>query len=154
MQERILQRDGAQWLRLPASSGETDAYAISQGKAEVHVPLLLSASGLRERAVPYKETLLIEVRSQFEAATRSELLDVALSVQAQTSTVAWGKLPPSEGCAQQGAHQLSTIVGEQRRTAFTACDIDQIPVDHSLPTQSDPRRFAAKLSTSAGAENI
>eukprot|EP00966_Prymnesium_polylepis_P331584 7387162-Prymnesium_polylepis.1 len=56
-------------------------------------------------------------------------------------------------CEVSLLHELDshTIVGRERRVSFTACDATLIPVDHQLPTRSDPRRFNASCSVSAGA---
>eukprot|EP00966_Prymnesium_polylepis_P164644 3806326-Prymnesium_polylepis.1 len=42
------------WLRLPSPMGEVD------GVAQLPIGLILSASGMRESATPYVETLIIE----------------------------------------------------------------------------------------------
>ena len=60
------------WLHFPAISGETDAQVIERNNNEVLLPLVLSASGLRERATPYQETLSINVQSSYVAAARTQ----------------------------------------------------------------------------------
>eukprot|EP00966_Prymnesium_polylepis_P238157 5507715-Prymnesium_polylepis.1 len=107
------------WLRLPATTGQTDAESIrlatkgGDGSKDVTVTIVLSASGLRERAAPYTERLPIEVRSDFDAATRMRLLDITLTVQALTSFAVWGRaLAGQEQCAPsaQTMIEVSTTV--------------------------------------------
>jgi hypothetical protein len=69
------------WLHFPAISGETEAQVIVRNNNEVLLPLVLSASGLRERATPYQETLSINVQSSYVAAARTQQLEVSLTVQ-------------------------------------------------------------------------
>eukprot|EP00966_Prymnesium_polylepis_P303601 7013251-Prymnesium_polylepis.1 len=133
--------------------------------APVQLPLVLSAVGLRERAAPYTEMLSIHVRSSLTAdasaavrasidkVARTELLEVALTVVAQTSFVMWARVAPPERCvpsSEAAALELSsTTVSVQRSVPFTACDIDGIPVDHRLPSPTDARAFSASLNASA-----
>eukprot|EP00966_Prymnesium_polylepis_P132460 3062394-Prymnesium_polylepis.1 len=85
---RMLARDGVQWLLLPEVAGGSNANA--DDASFYSMPLILSASGLRERAAPYEEILAIHVRSAVAAASETQLLEVALTVQAQTSFAVWG----------------------------------------------------------------
>jgi hypothetical protein len=138
------------WLQLPAVSGDTNAQAIAAGNHEVLIPLGLYATGLRERAASYEETLLIDVRSEYTPVAKTQLLEVALTVQASTSFAVWGRILPGMRCklAFQGVLDGRTTTGEVRRVAFTACDCDNLPVDHQLPTPGDTRRFSVWLNTS------
>eukprot|EP00966_Prymnesium_polylepis_P173999 4025720-Prymnesium_polylepis.1 len=154
VQESIARRDGAQWLRLPSVEAGVDA--VRAGGTEVLVPLVLSAAGLRERGAPYQETLAIDVRSSVEAVARTVLLEVALSVQAQTSFVEWGRVAPPQRCSRSSSDHNYTLspdrsstVSVQSSASFTACDIERIPVDHQLPSPTDPRSFAVSLNASA-----
>jgi hypothetical protein len=112
------------WLRLPAIAGETDAHAILAGRTEVLLPLSISAANLRERAAPYEETLAIEVRSSYAAVAKTQLLDVALTVQASTSFVVWGLVSDAGYCmptAQNASH--ASIADEVQHQSFTACGV-------------------------------
>ncbi|KAL3930129.1 MAG: hypothetical protein SGPRY_001671 [Prymnesium sp.] len=80
------------WLSFPALSGEMDVLATELfGEWRVNVGVAISAKGLRERDTPYTETLPIEVRSGISTATRTQYVEVTLTVQAKTSFVAWGR---------------------------------------------------------------
>ena len=101
----------------------------------------------RQRAAPYAETLEITVHSEIAHIQRT--MQVLLGVQAQTSFSVWGRVAPESGvvCKDAPADSLlaDSTVGVLQRVPFTACDIDALPVAHTLPTQSDPRRFYATL---------
>eukprot|EP00966_Prymnesium_polylepis_P223588 5173455-Prymnesium_polylepis.1 len=63
----VLARNPWLHLQLPRVSGETDASAIRDAfpaDIPLDIQLILFASGLRESATPYRETLLIDVRSR------------------------------------------------------------------------------------------
>jgi len=136
------------WLYIPAASGDTDAIAISRGKNEVLVLIVLSCAGLRERAEPYDETLLVDVRSNHSLLAKTVPLEVSLTVQAVTSYAAWGRVELGGRCAPSTLRlDNGTSTDDQIRVAYTACDIDDLPVDHQLPTQSDNRRFSAQLTS-------
>eukprot|EP00966_Prymnesium_polylepis_P036290 842088-Prymnesium_polylepis.1 len=113
------------------------------------MPLTLSAASLCERAAAYEETLLIDVRSARVGVARTQLLHVALTVQASTSFAVWGAVVAGSRCNPSYMHMVglngTTTAWEVRRVAFTACDSELIPVDHQLPSQSDERRFSAIL---------
>jgi hypothetical protein len=70
-------------------------------------------------------------------------------VQARTRFVVWGSGGLGANCALSEQPTLdgggAVTVGVQRRVPFTACDSDQLPVDHQLPTQGDPRRPSVSL---------
>eukprot|EP00966_Prymnesium_polylepis_P231448 5355188-Prymnesium_polylepis.1 len=138
------------WLQLPAISGGTDVQAIMEGNYEVQVPLVLSAHGLRERAVPYLETLPIDVRSLYAPAAKMQLLQVALSVHASTSYAVWGHISPDAQprCVRSFPERSSAVVGALLQYKFTACDVDDLPVDHQLPTNTDERRFESFFDAS------
>jgi len=159
----IVNADAAQtrspWLRLPSLMGEVG------GVAQLPIGVVLSASGQRESATPYVETLIIEVRSAIEAVTHAQPLHVFLAVQARTSFALWGRVTHPERCVADALRprftQLShatlddsTVVGQIRREAFTACDVDRIPVDHRLPSQADTRAFSAQLRLSSSSVQL
>ena len=66
---------------------------VSGSTTEMLVPLNVSALNLRERTAPYQEVLAIDVRSaSYEAVGNSQLLEIALTVQAATSFAVWGRI--------------------------------------------------------------
>ena len=79
------------WLYLPLTSGNVD------GASEVSVSVGFNASGLRELAGPYLERLFVHVHSAIPEAGRTQVLRVALTIQARTSSAAWG-----HSCAGSG----------------------------------------------------
>eukprot|EP00966_Prymnesium_polylepis_P025979 598893-Prymnesium_polylepis.1 len=148
---RISARDGAQWLQLPESTG-TAAFSGSQGV--VQMKLVLSASGLRERTIPYEEQLMIALRSAKTTEVSVGQLHVSLTVQASTSFAVWGNVASGDRCERLYHHALDrpVTVGEVERVGFTACDVDNIPVEHQLPSRTDERSFSARLNASYGTE--
>eukprot|EP00966_Prymnesium_polylepis_P331731 7387302-Prymnesium_polylepis.1 len=134
------------WLQLPSTGG------MVAGAQQLPITLLLSAVGLREQAAPYEETLLITVRSAIEAVEHTQPLQVSLTVQARTHIAVWGRIL-NGSCEQSSSSVLSIVeVGVLHRVAFTACDVDSLPVDHQLPSQTDSRSFLAILHAALGAD--
>ena len=44
---------------------------------------------------------------------------------------------------------IQIVVGAERFINFQSCDVDALPVQHSLPSQTDTRRFVARLIDAA-----
>eukprot|EP00966_Prymnesium_polylepis_P268732 6208494-Prymnesium_polylepis.1 len=129
----------------------TDAQAIRAGNTIVEIPISLSASDLFERAVPYETVLPIDVRSDNDAYAKTEFLQVSLTVQASTSYAVWGRVVDQPCDAPSTTKTLlnsTTTVKELRLINFTACDLDYLPVAHSLPSSSDPRVFSTYIVSS------
>ena len=162
--DRLLHRDGARWVQFPAgASGGTDADAIKAAfpsTAPVTVTLELSASGLRERAESYKEVLPIYVYSNILSVASRLDLDVALTIQVETSYAVWGRVnwdaSVKQHCVRKAQITLGdgTSVDEVRRVAFTACDAENIPVDHPLPRAPVNEVFDAALVASSQEESF
>jgi len=133
-------RERSPWLRLLTEGGHV------AGRVQLPIEMSLSATGLRERAATYTETLQITVRSSMIAHTQP--LNVFLVVQARTDFAVWGRVSPDAQCSRSDttASNRSFFVGQLERLVFTACDTDGNPVDHQLPSQSDERRFSALLN--------
>ena len=145
-----LVRARSPWLQLPSSGGEV------AGAARLDIAVVLSAAGLRERTTPYSDTLEVNVRSALEISERLVQLDVSILVTAATHTSVWGT--PSGGAACSSALppslDVDTTVGDERRVAFTACDVDHLPVAHQLPSLSDPRTFKASLEAYGATSSV
>ena len=78
------------WLRLPTPSFVTDAPAIRAvhpRAAEVQLPLVLSATGQRERTAPYIETVQVGVASDDAAFALTVNVSVSLSVQVRSRVI-------------------------------------------------------------------
>ncbi|KAL1500157.1 hypothetical protein AB1Y20_012827 [Prymnesium parvum] len=146
------------WLRFPVSSGE-----ISFGQREVLLPVVLSTVGLRERAASYEESVAVQVLSLHPGATRTQVFHVSLTVEATTSFAVWGAVPPEEQCPHPtlaasrwfppGANTSQNSVPLAFTAIpyiiyFTACDSDRLPVQHQVPSTSDPRQFSVLLEGS------
>eukprot|EP00966_Prymnesium_polylepis_P315370 7287020-Prymnesium_polylepis.2 len=58
------------WLRLPVTSGDTDAQAIAAGNLETHIPLGLAAAGLSAPPLPRPSPLCGGVFGTFERNDR------------------------------------------------------------------------------------
>ena len=93
-----------------------DAQAIAVGRAEVQVPLVLSAAGLRERAAPYEVTLAIDVRSEIAAVAKTQQVEVKLTVQAATSFAVWDDASGAR-CVDDGRDGWQHADGEARAKA-------------------------------------
>ena len=135
-------RSQSPWLQLPSISGETAT--AGQLFASVDIAVQLSTSGLREQVGGYTQTLMITVRSALLDRTLSCL--VSLIVTATVHTTTWGQVNGST-CASAGAPRLDvgTTVGEEHLVPFTACDADNLPVAHRLPSKEDSREFMAAI---------
>ena len=147
----------ASWLSLPVLGGQIDAQPLFDAYpvgVELQIPLTLNARGLREQAVPYVETLLIDVRSAVEGNVHTEPMAVTLSVQVRTSSASWGRVSWNDQVRQMCNPSLGDTTMDGTATVgetvpwlfFTACDDDLIPVGHQLPTLAEPeRRFSLSL---------
>ena len=150
------------WVRLPITSG------WAEGDAP-HIELTLNATGLREKAHSYTETLLIYVAASVQAddpeylaptlaaVARTVSVAVSLRVQAATSFAVWGRVRSDALCVKpfrDAAVNVSATTDEPLRMAFTACDAENLPVNHQLPIPSDPRRFIASLNASNTAPEL
>ena len=148
LRERMISRDGVQWLRLPAVNGE------ATGSVQVQVPLVLSATGLSERVAQYRELLFIRVQSSLSTAiATTQQLDVALTVQAATSFAVWRRIrwdaQQQEHCVRSSrvVSQGTAIVGEVRREVFSACDAESLPVNHQDPFSASVVAASAQHSS-------
>ena len=68
-------------------------------------------------------------------------------------SVVWGRVPPEpELCSSvpRHANELIVVAGVAAFATFTACDAEDMPVAHGLPTGNDDRRFTALLRDLGG----
>eukprot|EP00966_Prymnesium_polylepis_P282629 6530531-Prymnesium_polylepis.1 len=82
----------------------------------------------------------------YDAIAQTKELHVALAVQAATSFAVWGQVRycvPSNETADRSP--ISFPSGTWERKKFTACDSDNLPVSHQLPTRADSREFTAEI---------
>eukprot|EP00966_Prymnesium_polylepis_P034956 812724-Prymnesium_polylepis.1 len=100
----------------------------------------------------------ITVFSAISTAFRD--MEVSLSVQARTESIQWGEVSAETNyrCvvtpqATLGDDEVATV-GELRRVAFTACDVDLLPVDHQLPSQSDDRKANVTIVAFGSSEGV
>ena len=107
-----------------------------------------------EQVEPYEETLEIHVRSAYEPAARTQMLKVMLTVQASTERAVWGRVEGGMLCTQIAPTTLRVSAFEQHTTPFTACDSDNLPVNHQLPSPIDARRFSARMDAANGGNEV
>ena len=167
------------WLTLAVSSAIIHLPAIDQsrltpqgGSWELDLPVFCSPAGLPERTEAYSHDLVILVDAQ---KVRNITMPVRAYVQAMPVAAfsTWGEveLPskcvePAEGVAYpqtvidrvlpngllRGA-AIQLLLGDEILLPFQSCDIDAIPITHSLPSPYDTRSFTAQLVPDDSAED-
>ena len=63
-----------------------------------------------------------------------------------SAKIAWGRVLTDELCTSR-LISVPLIVGVGSNVLFTACDIENLPVSHGLPSPTDDRRFTASLDS-------
>ena len=130
------------WIELPFTSGE-----ILPDANVIMIPVKLHSLGLPERATSYQDILNVSVSSAL--VSLSDTVPIRVTVTAVTAQVAWGRVPIDQTCGSvPQLTQLETSALTQRMVAFTACDMDSLPVDHAVPTPADDRHFSSTLTGS------
>ena len=72
---------------------------------------------------------------------------MALFVSSRTAKAEWGRVPASEACTGTHLpHAPRLVVGAESNVPFTACDSENLPVAHSIPSATDRRSFTATFS--------
>eukprot|EP00966_Prymnesium_polylepis_P211265 4892338-Prymnesium_polylepis.1 len=128
------------WIELPFTSGD-----ILPDADVIMIPVKLHSFGLPERATSYQDLLNVLVRSA--VISRSDTVPISVTVTAQTAQIAWGRVHADQTCGSvPQLPQLETTALTQRMVAFTACDMEGLPVDHAVPTPADDRHFSSTLS--------
>ena len=159
------------WLTLAVSAATIHLPAIDQGRLapqggswELDLPVFCSPANLPERTEPYSHELVIFVDAQ-----RNQNITVPVLAYVQAMPVAafstWGEVAspskcvePAEGVAYpqtviervlpngllRGA-AMQLLLGDEMFLPFQSCDIDAIPITHSLPSPYDSRSFTAQL---------
>ena len=69
---------------------------------------------------------------------------VSLIVASQTAKAVWGHVLAHESCVGIRLSEALLVVGTASRVPFTACDAEELPVAHGLPSATDGRRFTAQ----------
>jgi len=159
------------WLTLSVSSATIHLPAIDQnrlapegGSWELDLPVFCSPANLPERTAAYRHDLVIFVDAQ---KVRNITVPILAYVQAMPVAAfsTWGEVESSNKCVEpaegvaypqtvidpvlpngllRGA-SLQLLIGEEILLPFQSCDIDGIPITHSLPTPYDMRAFTAQL---------
>jgi hypothetical protein len=159
------------WLTLAVSSATIHLPEIDQGRLapqggswQLDLPVFCSPANLPERTEPYSHDFVVHVNAQ-----RAQNITVPIRAYVQAMPVAafsmWGgvELPskcvePAEGSAYpqtvtdrvlpdgllRGA-VMHLLLGDEVFLPFQSCDIDAIPIAHSLPSPYDTRSFTAQL---------
>ena len=71
-------------------------------------------------------------------------MPISLFVASETATAAWGRVLSNETCSGIRLSKEFLVVGAVSHISFTACDDEDLPVTHGLPSATDGRRFAAR----------
>ena len=69
---------------------------------------------------------------------------VSLLVASRTAKATWGRVLASESCHGVRLSEALLVVGETSHVPFTACDDEELPVAHGLPSADDGRRFTVR----------
>ena len=70
-------------------------------------------------------------------------------VSTKTAKAVWGRVPTNGMCNAVLLPEARLVVGEESSVSFTACDNDDLPVAHSVPSSTDLRSFTAFLGVTA-----
>ena len=73
-------------------------------------------------------------------------MPVRLLVASRTSKIVWGQVPPRELCSNR-LLSAKVVVDIGTSVPFTACDEEELPVAHGLPSSTDNRRFTASFDS-------
>ena len=85
--------------------------------------------------------------SDIKAVERTQLIRIALGVEAKTSYAVFGTADGGN-CVDAAMPKGLVFEAEtEARIPFQACDFEHLTVAHQLPTPKDERRFTAVLST-------
>ena len=121
---------------------------------QVNLRFIADTTGLREETVAYTTTVQINVTSQQPASFE---VPVSLLVSASTNDrhIVWGEVRDAAVCGAAGAssaYEAETrnqaglqAGGSVSAVAFTACDVDRLPVRHQLPSAGDGRSWRSAL---------
>ena len=122
----------------------------------VEVPVSLSPVGLAERPMPYTTDLVLGVHSQ-RSGQVSITAKIGVSATPVAESSAWGRMPLAGGAQSRNCRDIEAIadvltlaVGDSEDVPFQSCDVEGLPVQHSVPTPEDPRYFTAALVDTAG----
>ena len=134
----------ASWLKL-----QEGLQNVSGAEDVAYIPLSLEATGLPEQAQPYHAELDIDVGSPRPDGTfvvKTQTVEVNMLVTSRTESFVWGRVPNGELCSSVALTRKEGVrVGEETAVIFTACDAEDFPVEHSLPSSTDGREFTARL---------
>jgi hypothetical protein len=132
------------WVHLQQTAG-----FIPAGAEQMQLWMVAASEGLAERSEPYEAHLDLSVMSQ-DNVTLS--VPIFLSISASTTSAVWGTVPEGKRC-DQATGALSAFAQPlegQLDLHFTACDLEHLPVQHRLPTVSDPREFSTIIRHANG----
>ena len=146
-----------QFLSFESLSG-----AVSDPGVQMH----MAAHALAEAGFEagYEATMVINI-SRGDGAADADVpveVDVEVLARAVPGQTVWGNVPPAHWCnetngteaaavAQQrlGGGLMTLVYGSTMNLSFTACDVEGLPLWHSVPTERDglpdPRQFTAEL---------
>lgn len=162
---RLARATYASWALVDASFNPNVRFVVLPGGAGLltpaGIPMELSASGLAETGGSgrCKAQMTVSLTEAGRPA-RTAAVEVSATVMATVvaSRTAWGAIfqHGSQPSVAVSAPKRIGLVGEMQRVSFTACDVDGLPVAHSLPTSRqplpDPRAFTAALLDEANGE--
>lgn len=136
------------WLRFSSVEGEVDPEVIMRASNNIIVKVGLFSVGLAERAAPYVETVPIFVWTGQPHSSRTRVFEVSMAVRTTTHHIVWGSVVGGF-CSMTNRSESDSLISATllvpERASFTACDVDDIPVGHSLPSPTDARLFIATI---------
>jgi len=136
------------WLDLDAANGTIDTDEGAADRPVTIATATLDTTGLPEQPEPYEMSLGVVVES---AADKLLTVPVFLFVRALDVSAHWGQLQPQAKCNPRQVGEPSTLrLGVLTTLAFTACDVEELAVSHSLPSVDDSRSFRARLHEITG----
>ena len=131
------------WLSLGATNG-----TIAATDDSMRLTLELSSARVAERGPAYVAHVPITVRSQVIVTLA---VPVFLSVTALTVRATWGIVTNYDvgACALPplAAKQEMLTVGVATVMEFTACDHEDVPVSHSVPSYENPASFTVQVAS-------
>ena len=98
---------------------------------------------------PYQAHLDLSIASQSNVTLS---VPIFLSVSASTIAAAWGTASENGRCTEAvgAVTSMTHSLDDQIDLHFVACDVEMLPVQHRLPSASDPREFSVMVRHASG----
>ena len=132
------------WVQLQRRGG-----LIPVGAEQMRLWIVATSSGLSERSEAYQAHLDLSIASQSNVTLS---VPIFLSVSASTTAAVWGTVPENGRCTEAvgAVTSMTHSLDDQIDLRFVACDVEMLPVQHRLPSASDPREFSVIVRHASG----